>query len=79
MIDYGEVILLRNVRTIFLVPCIFRGFGFLYAPRKVHTPTQGIIFLGYHINTLRMTITLTFEKKQKIKERIEELLKKVVQ
>ena len=51
--------------------------GFYIHPEKsILTPTQEIIFLGYHINTLRMTIALTFEKKQKTKGKVEELLAK---
>ena len=45
--------------------------GFYIHPEKyIFTPTQNIIFLGYHIYTLRMTITLTDEKKQQIEEKV---------
>ena len=44
--------------------------------KSISTPTQDIIFLGYHVNTLNMTIALTSEKKQKIWGKIEELLAK---
>lgn len=37
---------------------------------SIFTSTQDVIFLGYHINTLRMTITLTFGKKQKTKGKL---------
>ena len=47
------------------------GLGFFIHPEKsIFIATQDIIFLGYHINTLRMTIALTYEKKQ-IKEKVE--------
>ena len=40
--------------------------GFYIHPEKsIFTPTQDIIFLGYHINTLRMTISLNSQKKGK--------------
>ena len=51
--------------------------GFYIHPEKsIFIPTEDIIFLGYHINTVRMTIALTSEKKQKIKRKVEELLTK---
>ena len=51
--------------------------GFYIHPEKsIFIPTEDIIFLGYHINTERMTIALTSEKKQKIKRKVEELLTK---
>ena len=46
--------------------------GFYIHPEKsIFTPTQDIIFLGFYIS-LRMTITPTSEKKQKIKGKVEE-------
>ena len=51
--------------------------GFYIHPEKsIFNPTQDIIFLGYHINTLRMIIALTCEKKQQIKKKVEKLLTK---
>ena len=53
------------------------NLGFCIHPEKsIFTPVQDIIFLGYHINTLRMIIALTSEKKQKIKGKVEALLTK---
>ena len=52
---------------------------YIHPEKSIFTPSQIIIFLGYHINTLRMTIALTFKKKQKIKEKVEEVLTKKVQ
>ena len=47
----------------------FEDLCFYRHPEKsIFTPTQDIIFLGYHINTLRMTIALTSEKKQKLRK-----------
>ena len=58
-------------------PTCFDDLGFYIHPEKsIFTPTQDIIFLGYHIHTLRMTIALTYEKKQQIKEKVEKLLTK---
>ena len=48
----------------------------LHPEKSIFTPTQDIIFRGYHINTLRMTIDLTSEKKQKFKEKVEKLFTK---
>ena len=78
IIHYWEVILLRNVKTIiFSTLTCLNDLGFYIHPEKsIFTPTQEIIFLGYHINTLRITIALTFEKKQKSKGKVEELLAK---
>ena len=42
------------------------GF-YIHQQKSIFTLTQDIIYLRYHINTLRMTIALTSEKKQKIK------------
>ena len=45
------------------------SLGFtIHADKSVLIPTQKIIFLGFIINSKNMTITLTNEKKQKIKE-----------
>jgi len=42
--------------------------GFTIHPNKsILTPTQNITFLGFDINTIKMTITLTYKKKEKIK------------
>ena len=49
---------------------------YIHPEKPIFTPTQDIIFLGYHINTLRMTRAQTSEKKQKIKRKFEELLTK---
>ena len=49
---------------------------YIHPEKSIFTPSQDIIFLGYHINTLRMTIALTFKMKQKIKEKVEEVLTK---
>ena len=40
------------------------------------TLTQDVIFLGYHINTLRITVALTYEKKQQIEKKVEKILTK---
>ena len=52
--------------------------GFYIHPEKsIFTPTQDVIFLGYHINTLRMTISLNSQQQQKKKKgKAEELLTK---
>ena len=45
------------------------SLGFtIHAEKSVITPTQEIIFLGFVINSIYMTLTLTQEKKNKIKE-----------
>ena len=51
------------------------SLGFTIHPDKsVLKPTQVIIFLGFVINSVEMTITLTTEKKEKIKELCECML-----
>ena len=46
---------------------LFRGLGFTIHPEKlVFVPTQKITFLGFIIDSVRMTITLTEEMKEKI-------------
>ena len=51
------------------------GF-YIHLKKSIFTPTQDIIFLGYHINAVRTIIALTSEKKQKINGKVEELLTK---
>ena len=48
---------------------------YIHPEKSIFTPTQDIIFLRYHINTLRITIVLTSKKKE-IKGKVEELLTK---
>ena len=43
------------------------GF-YIHQQKSIFTLTQDIIYLRYHINTLRMTIALTSEKKQKLRK-----------
>ena len=48
---------------------LLRNLGFtVHADKSVFTPTQEIFFLGFVLNSEKMTITLTEEKKQKIKD-----------
>ena len=48
------------------------SLGFtIHAEKSVLVPKQEIIFLGFVINSVKMTLTLTEEKKQKIKEMCE--------
>ena len=61
--------------NVFSTLTCLEDLGFYIHPEK-SIFTQDIIFLGYHINTLRMTIPVTSEKKQKIKGKIEQLLAK---
>ena len=59
--------------NVFTTLTCFEDLGFYIHPQKsIVITTQDTIFLGYLINPLRMTITS--EKKQKIKRKIEELL-----
>ena len=53
--------------NVFSTVTYLMDLGFYIHPEKpTGTPTEEIIFLGYHI-FLRMTIAVTSEKKQKIK------------
>lgn len=46
---------------------LLRGLGFtIHAEKSVLIPHQKITFLGFVLNSVDMTITLTMEKKQKI-------------
>ena len=48
---------------------LLEGLGFHIHPKKsVFLPTQAITFLGFEINAVNMTITLTNAKKNKIKD-----------
>ena len=51
------------------------GF-YVHYDKSVLTPTQKIVFLGFEIDTVNMTVSLTAEKKQKIKEYCIKLLSK---
>ena len=63
--------------NVFSILTCLKDLGFYIHPEKsIFIPTQDIIFLGYNINTLRITIALTSEKKRNIKEKVEELLTK---
>ena len=63
--------------NVFSILTCLKDLGFYIHPEKsIFIPTQDIIFLGYNINTLRITIDLTSEKKRNIKEKVEELLTK---
>ena len=42
---------------------------YIHPESFIFTPAQDIIFLGYQINILRMTIALTSEKKQENKRK----------
>ena len=58
---------LRNIQV--TLKCL-QELGFVVHPTKsVLYPTQVITFLGFIIDTVNMTITLTDEKKMKIRER----------
>ena len=62
--------------NVFSTVTYLMDLGFYIHPEKpTGTPTEEIIFLGYHI-FLRMTIAVTSEKKQKIKWKVEGLLSK---
>ena len=59
--------------NVFSTLTCFEDLGFYIHPQKsIVITTQDTIFLGHLINPLRMTITS--EKKQKIKRKVEELL-----
>ena len=46
----------------------FDKLGFVVHPQKsVFIPTQSLVFLGFVINSVTMTLTLTAQKKQKFK------------
>ena len=54
-----------------------QDLGFIIHPEKsILYPTQIITFLGFIINTLNMTVTLTMEKKEKIIAKGKGLLKR---
>ena len=54
--------------NVFSTLTCLEDLGFYIHPEKsIFTPTQDIIFLGNHFNTLRITIAVTSEKKQKLK------------
>ena len=62
----GEIfeICFKNIRTTF---ALLRELGFTIHPEKsILVPTQQIIFLGFVIDSVKMTITLTEERKQSI-------------
>ena len=58
---------------------ILRSLGFTIHPEKSKfIPTQCITFLGFILNSVQMTITLTLEKKEKILNLCHEILKEDV-
>ena len=62
----GEIfeICFKNIRTTF---ALLWELGFTIHPEKsILVPTQQIIFLGFVIDSVKMTITLTEERKQSI-------------
>ena len=55
---------------------ILRSLGFTIQPEKFKfLTTQCITFLGFNLNSVQMTITLTLEKKEKILNLCHEILK----
>ena len=55
---------------------ILRSLGFtIHTEKSKFIPTQCITFLGFILNSVQMTITLTLEKKEKILNRCHEILK----
>ena len=58
---------------------ILRSLGFTIHPDKSKfIPTQCITFLGFILNSVQMTITLTLEKKEKILNLCHDILKEDV-
>ena len=58
---------------------ILRSLGFTILPEKSKfIPTQRITFLGFILNSVQMTITLTLEKKEKILNLCHDILKEDV-
>ena len=56
---------------------LLEGLGFyVHYGKSVLSPTQRIVFLGFEIDTVNMTVSLTAEKKQKIKDYCNKLLNK---
>jgi len=56
---------------------LLRKLGFtIHTEKSVLMPTQEIIFLGFVLNSVRMTITLTLEKKEKIRQLCLEIIRK---
>jgi len=56
---------------------LLRKLGFtIHTEKSVLMPTQEIIFLGFVLNSVRMTITLTLEKKEKIRQFCLEIIRK---
>ena len=53
---------------------LLRGLGFTIQPDKVFVPTQKITFLGFIIDSIKMTITLTEERKEKFFDNCSSLL-----
>ena len=59
---------------------ILRSLGFTTHPEKSKfIPTQCITYLGFILNTIQMTTTLTLEKKEKILNLCQEILREDVQ
>ena len=58
---------------------ILRSLGFtIHTEKSKFIPTQCITFLGFILNSVQMTITLTLEKKEKILNFCHEILKEDV-
>ena len=51
------------------------GF-FIHSHESIFIPTQNIIFIGFQINTQRMSIVLTDRKKQRIKSMAKDMISK---
>ena len=68
---YQYVVLPNGLKSIRAIVALSLELGFTIHPEKsVLVPTQQIIFLGFVIDSIKMTITLTEEKKQSIYARI---------
>lgn len=59
--------------------CLLRSLGFtVHAEKSILTPTNEIKFLGFVLNSTNMTITLTLEKKEKIRQICFDTIKKPI-
>ena len=56
---------------------LLRKLGFtVHAEKSILTPTQEIIFLGFVLNSIKMTISVTLAKKEKIRQLCLEVISK---